>query len=97
MALQLTHWVRDNKDKIYMKIQLIEGQFKKTEAIALISDLIQTKIKFHESRILSASNEEDIKYRESKIIFLQNQLGSLRHEFDNEGSEMKISATITVE
>jgi hypothetical protein len=34
-----------------MKIQLIHGKFEAQEALELVSKLIHTKIKFHESRI----------------------------------------------
>jgi hypothetical protein len=49
-----TLWVKDNNITT-MQIPLIQGQFHKNDAIALMSELIQTKIKFHESRIAHAS------------------------------------------
>ena len=54
-----------------MNIQLIEGQFNKKEALELITQMIHIKIKFHENKINNNSNEEDVKYRETKIKNLQ--------------------------
>ena len=57
-----------------MKIQLIHGQFSSDDATDLVTKMIQTKIKFHESRITNQCSEEDIKMRESKIKHLQKDL-----------------------
>lgn len=61
-----------------MNIQLIEGEFKAQDACDLIAQMIQLKIKYHESKIMIDSTEEDIKYRESKIKNLQNELFELK-------------------
>ncbi len=80
-----------------MQIQLIQGQFSQRDAMALINDLIRTKIKFHESRIEVDASEEDIKSREAKIIFLQNQLHTMRLQFNNLDQEININASIEIE
>jgi hypothetical protein len=70
-----------------MKITLIQGQFNKDEAIELITQLINVKIRFHEQKISNTMNEEDLKMRESKIKRLQNELYDTRKEFEKiEGS-----------
>lgn len=61
-----------------MKIQLIHGKFEAQDALDLVSRLIHTKIKFHESRITNLCTEEDIKMRESKIKLLQKDLYEAR-------------------
>jgi hypothetical protein len=54
-----------------MTIQLLEGEFNTAEGLDLISQLINIKIKYQESKINNSANEEDIKQRESKIKRLQ--------------------------
>lgn len=61
-----------------MKIHLIEGEFNSKDAIELVSQMIQIKIKYHESKIDDDSNEEDIKIREAKIKRFQYELFELR-------------------
>ena len=57
-----------------MNIQLIQGEFSTKEALELITQMIHVKIKYHENKIANNSNEEDTKYRESKIKRLQKEL-----------------------
>jgi hypothetical protein len=61
-----------------MEIQLIHGEFSSNEALELLTQMIHVKIKYHESKIMIDSTEEDMKYRESKIKNLQNQLFELK-------------------
>lgn len=78
-----------------MQIQLIEGDFNKADTLELVSQMIQIKIKYHEKAIQRNSSEEDIKYRESKIKFLQDKLLQLREEINR--SNNHVHATITIE
>lgn len=85
MANRLTRWGRVSKSvyyftkkKITMQLQLLKGAFSKTEAIALISQLVEAKIKFHEQKIDSDSSEEQIKMREGRIKELQQQWKAMR-------------------
>jgi hypothetical protein len=79
-----------------MKIELIEGEFKSDEALQLITALIKVKIDFHEKKIHLASNEEDIKARESKIIKLQNVLSEARLMLSSQQSKHAIHAEINI-
>lgn len=79
-----------------MQIKLIQGDFNITDAIALISELISVKIKFHENAISNSSNEEDIKYRESRIKDLQNELNKWRKEILSSSSRLNIEASISI-
>ncbi|BDQ11338.1 hypothetical protein [Sediminibacterium sp. TEGAF015] len=63
-----------------MQINLIQGQFSATEAVALIEQLLQIKISFHEKKISMFSSEEEIKFRETKIKRLQEELASFRKQ-----------------
>lgn len=51
---------------------LVEGTFTSAQAIALITELYDVKIRFHESMIQGNTMEEDIKMRERKIKSLQD-------------------------
>jgi hypothetical protein len=77
-----------------MQIKLINGVFNTTEALDLISQMLNVKIKYHEDKIVGAISEEDIKFRESKIKSLQNELHNLR-ELANDGEKfIKIESNI---
>jgi hypothetical protein len=79
-----------------MKVQLIQGEFNSPDAIQLVSNMINLKIKYQEGQIEKNNNEEDIKYRESKIKNLQNELFELRN-FLSTKDNVKIDASINVE
>ena len=61
-----------------MVIQLIDGKFSTGEAVEMLTRMIQVKIHYHESKIAAHNNEEDIKYRETKIKSLQKELSGLK-------------------
>lgn len=61
-----------------MKLQLIDGGFAKADAIDILTQMINVKIQFHENHIAKTDMEEDIKWRESKIKKLQDQLIQIR-------------------
>ncbi len=61
-----------------MTINLIKGSFNTKDAMELINQFIQVKIKFHENKISNTHNEEDIKMRESRIKQLQDDLHNAR-------------------
>jgi hypothetical protein len=57
-----------------MELSLIQGRFRKQDAIDILTRMVHVKISFHESRIQQSSDEDDIKFRESKIKQLQREL-----------------------
>jgi DNA-directed RNA polymerase alpha subunit len=79
-----------------MEIQLINGLFSDNETLELIRNLINVKIKFHEDKIDFQHNIEDIKTREAKIKFLQQQLDLLKKMPQHYNSTNKIEATIHI-
>ena len=79
-----------------MNLQLIEGVFDRNDSIELISKMIQTKIKYHENKIEKSYNEEDIKNRESKIKFLQNELFNLRKMILQKDGNTRIDGVINI-
>ena len=79
-----------------MNIQLIEGNFSAKDAIDIITQMIHIKIKFHESKISSNSNEEDIKMRENKIKQLQKDLFEARKYIEQKDKAINIKAEIEI-
>ena len=80
-----------------MNIQLIEGEFNCNDALELITQIIYTKIKFHENKISKSEIEEDIKARESKIKRLQKNLFELRKSIGSTSEGVKINAIINID
>ncbi|MDP4283677.1 MAG: hypothetical protein Q8891_04600 [Bacteroidota bacterium] len=77
-----------------MNIQLIQGNFNAKDALAIITQMIHVKIKYHESKISNNSNEEDIKFREAKIIRLQKDLSDIRNFIEDSGGKINIQSKI---
>ena len=75
-----------------MNIQLIKGNFNAKDALGIITQFIQVKIKFHESKILENSTEEDTKMRESRIKQLQNDLHEIKTQLTSINGSLNIDA-----
>lgn len=63
-----------------MKIELINGSFSREDAMELLTDLISTKIRFHEKKISLSDQLEDIQFREKKIKKFSEVLKQIRTE-----------------
>jgi len=81
-----------------MELQLIKGRFEIEDALNLITKLVETKIKYLESKINNQgfNSEEDIKRREKRIIELQNELKQVRDNFLLLSSGIELNASITI-
>lgn len=79
-----------------MKLQLISGEFETKDALDLIKQMIEIKIKFHEGKIKEDSNEEDIKSREKKIKRLQDELHELRSGIDTSQKVLHLESVIEI-
>ena len=79
-----------------MNLQLIQGNFNAKDALEIITQMIDIKIKFHENKITNSENEEDIKYRESKIKKLQNDLYGVRSFLLSNGNSINIEGEINL-
>ena len=80
-----------------MNIQLIQGQFNTKDAIDIITQMIHIKLKYHESKISNNANEEDIKFRETKIKQLQKELSGFRNTIVEKGKNVKLNAIVQIE
>jgi hypothetical protein len=79
-----------------MKLKLIEGDFSQKETIDLLTQLFQVKIKFHEDKVKNSTTEEDIKMREQKIKYLQNNLAEARTYINSGQKKIHIDSEITL-
>ncbi len=79
-----------------MKLQLVHGQFSSREAIDLLTQLVQVKIKFQESKINDSHQEEDIKMRENRIKQLQRQLQESRNYMEEQGENISIECELLI-
>jgi hypothetical protein len=79
-----------------MNIQLIQGEFESKDALELIVQMVHIKIKYHENKIQSDSNEEDIKTRERKIIRLQQELFEVRKALQSNTNSVKLESIINI-
>ncbi|MCU0336210.1 MAG: hypothetical protein MUF62_14415 [Chitinophagaceae bacterium] len=61
-----------------MQLQLLQGTFSASEAIALLSKIVQVNIRFHEAKISNTDLEEDIAMRERHIAELEQSLWHIR-------------------
>jgi len=79
-----------------MTIQLIEGEFIAAEAMDLLTQMIHIKIRYHENKIAKDGNEEDLKFRETKIKNLQKELYELRHLIEKKRGKLRIEALVQI-
>jgi hypothetical protein len=87
----------DDKTNTKMKVQLIQGQFSAEDAVDIITQMIQVKIRYHEKKINSSSHEEDIKTREGKIKQLQKELHDVRQAITIKKEAIQLDAEIKIE
>jgi cob(I)alamin adenosyltransferase len=73
-----------------MNISLINGSFENKEAIDILTQLVNVKIKYHENKIHHAHNEEDIKMRERRIKELQKDLFELRNFIQHQKNNISL-------
>jgi hypothetical protein len=77
-----------------MEMKLIEGNFSKTDALELVTQLFQVKINFHEKKISANSSLEDIKSREIKIKNLQQELSDFKLLINKNDRSIEIKSSI---
>ncbi|MEO7119558.1 MAG: hypothetical protein ABIY62_00595 [Ginsengibacter sp.] len=80
-----------------MNIQLIQGSFSAQDALELITKMVHLKIKFHEDKIHSLSDEEDIKMREKRIKQLQKELYEVRNFITDKKTKIEIESVLEIQ
>ncbi len=79
-----------------MNLQLLQGQFSSQEAIDIITKMVHVKIKFHEDKIHSLSDEEDIKMREKRIKQLQKELYEVRNFITDKKAKIGLESVLEI-
>lgn len=79
-----------------MDIQLIQGQFNAQDAIDILTQLLEVKIKFHESKINNDLSEEATKMREKRIKNLQTDLQNIRQYIKENGDSITLQSQINI-
>ena len=64
-------------------LTIIDGRFEKQDALDLIEKLIQVKTEFHRNKISKSTSEEDIKFREKRIKFIQDEYQKVREALES--------------
>ena len=77
-----------------MNIQLIQGQFNAQDAVDIITQLINVKIKFHEKKIEANDGEEATKMREKRIKDLQQDLQTVREYVFANGKSISVDSVL---
>lgn len=80
-----------------IQLNLINGSFSQQEAIDLLSQMVKTKISFHENKIANSQNEEDIKMREQRIKQIQLEWEETRKQLSTTLGRININNQIAVE
>ena len=84
------------KESLELKMDLVKGSFSKHDALDIIAQLIDVKIRYHERMITSDSGEEDIKMRERRIRDLQRDLFDMRVAIENHSEPITLKAEISI-
>jgi hypothetical protein len=79
------------------KFNMIQGKFKKEDALEILTKIIDVKVKFHEDKIRLSDNEEDIKMRENRIKDLQRHLYEARIYISKKGNMAEIEGFIKIQ
>jgi hypothetical protein len=79
-----------------MNINLINGEFNSKEAFELISKMIMIMIKYHEGKITSGIDIEDLKHREAKIKRLQDELNEFKSFINQHKETISIESIIQI-
>jgi len=79
-----------------MELQLIQGQFTLQETVALLREMVDVKIKFHERKIATAASEEDMKFREKRIKDLQAEWQRFQTQLQQNERSISLKAAVNV-
>lgn len=92
------HLAKDNKPKTNtMHLELIKGTFTAHEALELLKQAVNIKIRFYESKIAECQNEEDIKMREQQIKKLQKEYQEGKLTIMSTGKQYHIDSVFNIQ
>ncbi|HMO63134.1 MAG TPA: hypothetical protein PKC39_13165 [Ferruginibacter sp.] len=79
-----------------MNIQIVKGNFSSKDILEIITGLIHVKIRYHEQKISTSQNEEDVKMREKKIKQLQESLQQAREQLQHLQQNVSADCTLSL-
>ena len=79
-----------------MHLKLIDGVFESKDALDIITQMIQVKIRYHENKITNDSTPEDIKFRDGKISKLQHELEHARKQISALKGKVNLHAKVDI-
>ncbi len=77
-------------------MQLINGVYSKDDALDLVQQMFNVKLRFHETKISTSDSEEDIKMRERRIKELQKDLAGFRETLGKHQGPVTMHAPLEV-
>lgn len=75
-------------------LSLLKGVFSRQDALDLITQLVEVKIRFHEKKMKDLVEVEDLKMREKRIQSLQSELHALRTVLGQAGPDVELTSTV---
>lgn len=99
MVYRPTLWVRVSKATKFniMKIQLLQGNFSKKEAIDIITHMVHVKVKFQEAKMKQSNNVEDIRKSEKIIQQMHKNLFNARVIIEKQEESINLEGLIKIE
>lgn len=99
MVYRPTLWVRASKTTKFniMKIQLLQGNFSKKEAIEIITHMVHVKVKFQEAKMKLSNNVEDIRKSEKIIQQMHKNLYNARVIIEKQEESINLEGLINIE
>lgn len=79
-----------------MELKLIHGEYTPNEALTLVTNLVEVKVKFLENQINQQTDEADIKVRETKIKRLQAELHEYRSFVMGSSKAVNVEAIVSL-
>lgn len=80
-----------------MHLELIKGTFTAHEALELLKEAVNTKIRFYESKIAECQHEEDIKMRERQIKQVQKEYQEAKMTIISTGKHFQIDSAFNIQ
>jgi hypothetical protein len=78
-------------------LSLLHGVFSPKEALDLLTQLVEVKIRFHEEKMKGLTEVEDLKMREKRIQTLQSELHALRASINPYEGAIKLTSMVQVQ
>ena len=80
-----------------MNIDIANGRYSSSEAMELVSRLVDAKIGFLQDRIGCSTSEEEIKMREKGIIQIQDEFRRLKGMLQSGDKPCEITTNLQIE